>query len=284
MNDMKNSPVSEPALEAPYDLIMFDMDGTLLPLEVRDFLAPYYELLVAAADRDGLDAQRLRNAVNKGIFGMYDHPTSETNETAFWRVFYASYFDGNPVDQQQKDRFYRFFTDFYIHEFNKAGEGVEPNPAARRAIEALAAKGYPLYLTTMPMFPLSAIEWRMKWADAPIEPFCRVTTFDNSTAVKPHLAYYEENLALADVPANRILMVGNNTEDDMAAMQVGMDVFLVTDYLINQNEFEVSAVKHGSLEEFADWASGLPACTSTRALSWQDRADELRIGGAGALK
>lgn len=263
-----------------YDVIFFDMDGTLLPLEVRDFLQPYYVLLEEAAVREGLDASLLRDAVNKGIFSMYDHPTNETNETAFWRVFNAVYYEGQAPSEEQITRMHAFFDAFYKNDFQHAGKSCVPNPAARRAIETLVKKGYPLYLTTMPMFPFSAIEWRMKWADAPIEPFCRVTTFNNSTAVKPHLTYYEENIALAGVPPERILMVGNNTEDDMAALQAGTDVYLVTDYLINQNEFDIERVKHGSLEDFARWVESLPACTSTQALSWRERADELRLGEA----
>ena len=262
-----------------YDAIFFDMDGTLLPLEVRDFLGPYYELLQAASVRAGFDAVRMRDAVNQGIFVMYEHPEGETNESAFWRVFYDTYFEGRAPSAKEQERMTAFMQDFYLHDFAQAGQAAVPNPAAARATEALARKGYPLYLTTMPMFPHSAIEWRMKWAACDIGLFSRVTTFDNSTAVKPSLVYYWENLALAGVPAERILMVGNNTEDDMAARLVGMDVYLVTDYLINPNDFDVNSVKHGSLEEFAAWAEGLPECTSTTALGWRDRADALRAGG-----
>ena len=264
--------------QAPYDVIFFDMDGTLLPLEVKDFLLPYYELMQASCAREGWDSHHFREALNTGIFSMYDHPTSETNETAFWRVFFDELFGGDEPSQQQKDHLRHFFEEFYEHEFNKAGAGVVPNPASARALNTLVQKGYPLYLTTMPMFPYKAIEWRMKWANCDISLFDRVTTFDNSTAVKPHLAYYEENIALADVPPERILMVGNNTEDDLDCMKLDMDAYLVTDYLINDNFFDVDEVKHGSMEEFATWVESLPPCTSTHALGWRDRADELRIG------
>lgn len=265
---------------APYDAIFFDMDGTLLPLEVRDFLVPYYELLAIAAKRARFDAQLLQEGVNAGIMRMYDHPTDHTNEAAFWDAFFGVYFcDTDPTDIEKR-AMYAFLDDFYAHDFDKAGEAAVPHPAARRVLETLSAKGYPLYLTTMPMFPLSAIEWRMKWADAPIEVFERVTTFDNSTSVKPHLDYYRENIALADVPADRILMVGNNTMDDLVCMNLGMDAYLVTDYLINVNDFDIDTVKHGTLEEFAQWAETLPACTNDHARSWRDRADSLRGGNA----
>ncbi|MBQ9068852.1 MAG: HAD family hydrolase [Eggerthellaceae bacterium] len=265
-------------LECPYDAIFFDMDGTLLPIEVRDFLIPYYRLLEAASERRGWDPAKLRNAVNQGIFGMYDHPSNETNESAFWRVFYDQFLGGTSPTSDQQEEFRAFFDDFYRDDFQHAGDGVIPNPAAARALSVLNAKGYPLFLTTMPMFPYSAIEWRMQWAGCDIGLFERVTTFDNSTFTKPHLGYYEENLALADVDPSRVLMVGNNTEDDLNCLKAGMDAYLVTDYLIDPVGFDISTVKHGSLEEFASWAEGLPSCSSTHALGWRDRADALRLG------
>lgn len=271
---------TNPANQALYDVIFFDMDGTLLPIEVRDFLVPFYQLLEVASQRVGYDAAAMRVAVNDGIFGMYDHPETETNAAAFWRGFFSKLFDGNEPGDTERRRLCAFLDDFYAHDFNHAGEGVVPNPAAQRAIRTLYDKGYPLYLTTMPMFPLSAIKWRMKWAACDIGLFSRVTTFDNSTSVKPYAAYYQENIQLADVAPERILMVGNNTTDDLACLECGMDAYLVTDYLINHNDFDIETVKHGSLEEFADWTQGLPPCTSTHALSWRKRVDALRLDGS----
>lgn len=267
--------------EAPYDAVFFDMDGTLLPIEVRDFLVPYYQLLEVAGKRAGFDPGLLREAVNDGIFGMYDHPHTETNATAFWRVFLARYYGTSEPAAADVERMYRFLDDFYRYDFGHAGDGVVANPAARQAVTTLHEKGYPLYLTTMPMFPFDAIDWRMKWADAPIELFSRVTTYDNSTAVKPDVHYYRENLELADVDPTRVLMVGNNTTDDLSCLECGMDAYLVTDYLFNFNDFDVSTVKHGSLEDFARWVEDLPACTSRHALSWRERADRMRAGGDG---
>lgn len=266
------------APRAPYDVIFFDMDGTLLPIEVRDFLLPYYELLEIAALRKGYDAQRLRESVNAGIFSMYDHPTTETNATAFWRVFFANYYGDKGPSVEEQQAIYAFMDEFYRNDFDRAGKGVVPNPSAAQALATLHEKGYPLYLTTMPMFPYSAIEWRMKWAGCDISLFDRVTTFENSTSVKPHLEYYRENIALADVEPGRILMVGNNTSDDLACLQCGMDAYLVTDYLINQNEFDITTVRHGSLSDFAEWVEDLPPCTSIHALSWRDRADDMHAG------
>lgn len=105
----------------------------------------------------------------------------------------------------------------------------------------------------------------MRWAGVDPAAFSRITCYDNSTACKPHLDYYRENLQIAQVSPSRVLMVGNNTKEDLACLETGMDAYLVTDFLINPNEFDVATVKHGSLSDFADFAESLPACTSTVA-------------------
>lgn len=44
-------------------------------------------------------------------------------------------------------------------------------------------------------------------------------------------------------------MVGNDVSDDMVARDLGMQVFLLTDCLINKNEVDISQFPHGSFEE-----------------------------------
>ena len=43
-------------------------------------------------------------------------------------------------------------------------------------------------------------------------------------------------------------MIGNDTEDDMIAQTVGMQVFLLTDCLVNRKNKDVDAYPHGSLD------------------------------------
>ena len=91
-------------------------------------------------------------------------------------------------------------------------------------------------------------------------------------------AYYRENIDLAGVPAERVLMVGNDTGDDLSCLDLGMDAYLVTDHLINPDCFDIDTIKHGSLADFANWVEGLPDCTCRSAFAWRQRADVLRLG------
>ena len=44
-----------------------------------------------------------------------------------------------------------------------------------------------------------------------------------------------------------ILMVGNNTREDLAAMKLGLDAYLVTDWLLDPDGFDIESVKHGTM-------------------------------------
>ena len=55
-------------------------------------------------------------------------------------------------------------------------------------------------------------------------------------------------------------MVGNNTKEDLAALDLGVDGFLVTDCLLDPIGFDVESVKHGSLAEFLSFVENLPEC------------------------
>lgn len=55
-------------------------------------------------------------------------------------------------------------------------------------------------------------------------------------------------------------MVGNNTQEDLACMGLGLDAFLVTDCLLNPNNFNIQSVKHGSLKELLGFVEKLPEC------------------------
>ena len=113
----------------------------------------------------------------------------------------------------------------------------------------------------MPMFPRRAVEWRLSWAGIDASRFGRITSFENSTSVKPKLAYYAENVAACGLAGEDVLMVGNNTVEDLAIRGLGADAFLVTDHLLDPDEgFDLASVKHGTMEEFAAWAEALPAC------------------------
>ena len=237
--------------------VFFDLDGTLLPMDVDEFMKQYFTALGGYVARMGIAPDQFMAGMKRGITAMATNNSGHANAESFWPEFLAC------IDMPEgvtTDTLRAAINSFYENDFGTLGAAVKPNPAAARAINTLAAKGYPLVLATMPMFPRRAVEWRLTWAGVDPAAFARITTYENSTAVKPKPNYYAENLAAAGVDGRDVLMVGNNTKEDLAACQLGCEGFLVTDFLIDPIGFEVFSVRHGSLEKFANWVDSLPEC------------------------
>lgn len=237
----------------PYRAVFFDLDGTLLPMELEDFLGSYFSSIASFVAAHGLDATAFSAGLHAGIEAMGSHEDARTNHDAYWDAFFR-HADARAADWS------KLLAGYYEYDFNLIGKGVIPNPAAARAIETLFAKGYTLILTTMPMFPRRAVEHRLAWSGVDSSRFARLTSYENSTSVKPKLAYYAENLAACGLVGEDVLMVGNNTVEDVAATKLGTDVYLVTDHLLDTVNFDLSGVKHGSMDKFAAWTQTLPAC------------------------
>lgn len=256
--------------EKAYRALFFDLDGTLLLMDFDRFMGSYLKAIGAFVAKKGLPAEEFSQALNAGIKAMAAHNDGQTNAEAFWEAFFSI------VDGEETD-WIPMLDEFYETDFGKIGEGFTPAPAARQVIEVLRAKGYPLLLTTMPMFPLRAVEWRLEWADVDPSSFTRITHFENSTSVKPKLAYFAENLRAAGLEAGEVCMVGNNTKEDLACLELGMDAFLVTDNLLDPIGFDIETVRHGTLEELAAWAKALPVCANPASA-----VDSGRIEGAAS--
>lgn len=238
-----------------YRAIFFDLDGTLVPMELEEFLGGYYRALGNFVEARGYDREAFLAALNKGVVSMMKHPDGTRNDEAFWETFPT-------LVGSARSELEPLMLDFYEHDFGHVGDSVAPAQAAQRAVAALSAKGYPLALTTMPLFPQIAVEWRLRWAGVDPALFQRITTYENSTSTKPKLAYFAENVAAFGVRGSDVLMVGNNTVEDLVACGLGSDAFLVTNHMIDPIGLDLATVKHGTIDEFADWAEALPACAN----------------------
>lgn len=52
-------------------------------------------------------------------------------------------------------------------------------------------------------------------------------------------------------------MVGNDVREDMVAQQLGMQVFLLTDCIINKAGADISAYPHGGFDALAQYLKSL---------------------------
>ena len=236
-----------------YRAVFFDLDGTLLPMEIEEFLVVYFKAIGAFVAKHGLDPQAFTKALQAGTKAMMKHDGTITNAEAYWNTFYELIGESE-IDWQ------KLLMEFYNQEFAAIGKDVQANPAVKQALDILEAKGYTLLLTTMPMFPQVAVKARLRWAGLDPQDFEFLTTYENSTSVKPYEAYYAEALKRAGVTGEEVLMVGNHNREDGGATKVGCDIYFVTDHLIETEDgLDVSAHKHGTMADFAAFCEALPA-------------------------
>lgn len=219
--------------------VLFDLDGTLLPMDQEAFTTGYFKLLAKKLAPHGYEPKSLVDAIWAGTAAMVKNDGSCTNEQAFWKKLSAIYGSEKALADQL------LFEDFYANEFSAAQEICGFTPAAAETVRRLKACGVRVALATNPIFPRIATEQRIRWAGLAPEDFVLYTTYENSTFCKPNPDYYREVVRTLGVQPDECLMVGNDATEDLAAREAGMDVFLLTDCLINTKNRDISACPRG---------------------------------------
>ena len=234
----------------PIKMVLFDLDGTLLPMDMDEFTGGYFKLLAKKAAPYGYEPQSMVKAVWKGTAAMVKNDGSCRNEDAFWGDFASTY-----GEQALKDR--PMFDEFYMNEFQEAKQYCGYNPKASETVHWIIDRGLRIALATNPLFPALATESRIRWTGLEPEEFEFFTTYENIGFCKPNLDYYREVLRRANLSAEDCLMVGNDVGEDMVAADLGMEVFLLTDCLINKAEADINAYPHGGFDELKAYVGTL---------------------------
>ncbi|MEE1003000.1 MAG: HAD-IA family hydrolase [Acutalibacteraceae bacterium] len=223
--------------------ILFDLDGTLVPITQEDFSRVYFGLLIQKAKDMNIDTESMKKGLFGGVNAMVNNDGSALNENAFWQVFLS-------VTKADREATEPIFRDFYANEFKKVKSVMQPTEISKMLIKTLKDKGYRLILATNPLFPIEAVVERMSWVGLTADDFEYITTYENSSYCKPNPKYFADILEKLNLKAEDCLMVGNNTVEDMAAQKAGIKTFLVTDVLENEKNIDISTFENGSLEEF----------------------------------
>ncbi len=231
--------------------VLFDLDGTLLPMDQNRFLKGYFGLLTEKMVKSGYDAATFMKALLAGTDAMVANDGTKTNEALFWEVF-GSFYTKEALPPIS------LFDEFYEKDFprTRAFCGFDERP--KRIVRAVKDKGLLAVLATAPAFPAIATETRMGYVGLKPSDFVLYTTYENSTYCKPSEGYYREVLARIGRDPAECLMVGNDVTDDMEpATAVGMQVFLLTDYLINKNNADVSVYPNGGYDDLLQFIEAL---------------------------
>jgi len=226
--------------------ILFDLDGTLLPMDMEDFTNGYFKLLVSKLAEYGFEGKEFIKNIWIGIKHMVLNDGTRSNCDAFWAYMESVYGDRNDLAKTVCEG-------FYSNEFEGGKDYCGYNPEVKPLISDCKEKGYHVILATNPIFPDEATRKRVRWAGLDVKDFEGYTTYENCTSCKPNLEYYRSLIERFGLVPEECLMVGNDVDEDMVSEKLGFKVFLITDCMINKSNKDISVYPHGSFADLREY-------------------------------
>lgn len=232
-----------------FNTVLFDLDGTLLPINGEVFEAIYFKGL-SSYFLDKYEPKEFIKLIWTATKAMVLDTSSKTNEEAFMDALQALVNEDITWMQER-------FNQFYLNEFDQIKIAVTPNPSIQEAVKLLKEKGYRLIIATNPMFPKIAIEKRIEWTGCDRNDFEYVTSFEKNHYCKPQLKFYEEVLSDLDLDASQCLMVGNDINEDMIVSKLNMSTYLITNHVIQDTIIPDSVNYSGNYDDFYQFVKSL---------------------------
>ena len=198
------------------DCFFFDLDGTLLNISDEIFEKEYMKLLVKHFI-DLFTPEKFLNYFMTSVEALMQHNDYESYAI---ESFVAKF---SELSGMERDEAWRRLIEFYSNDFGQLQKYVVESPVSNSLIKSIQSKGKKILLATNPVFPEIATRQRVEWANLDYEnDFIFIPHITNSNAVKPDPQYYQNLMDIVNVPAEKILMVGNDFLYDGSASLVGI--------------------------------------------------------------
>lgn len=225
--------------------VCFDLDGTLLPLDIDKFCDLYFGMLAKKLEPYGYDPEKIIAEIIRGTKLMYRNDGSRTNEEVFWDNFVAVFGERARADIP-------VFEEFYQNEFDAVQKSCGFEPRAAEMVRACKALGLRVAVATNPFFPAVATRKRLSWSGVSPDEVEFFTTYENCRFSKPNPEYFRREVAeRLGLSPDECLMVGNDVDEDMAAAKAGMHVFLlVNEFLLNRKGADMTPYPQGDIDAF----------------------------------
>lgn len=224
--------------------VLFDLDGTLLQIEMEAFLKSYFKA-IADYCAEIAEPQVFIQKLLESTEYMLCNNGEKTNEKVFMQNFL-------PALGKDYNEVYPVLTRFYEEEFPKLKHFGQPAAKARQVVEEFVNKGWQIILATNPLFPRQAVLERMRWAEVDDLPWLHVTSYENCCSSKPNPLYYQEIVSKCKLEPEKCWMIGNDAHEDLVASKIGLKTYLVTDYLIPREDNKYQPHGQGSMAELWD--------------------------------
>ena len=199
--------------------ILFDLDGTLLDMSFDKFINNYFGLLLPFLSK------KIKGDIKRYVFESTDFMINKIDKRTNMEKFLSKF---SELSGTEKSIIYNSFIDFYTHEFPKLSFLGRPKPYAKETILKLKESGVGIVLATNAIFPLLAIEERLKWADLEATLFDLITHMENMHSAKPHKEYYLEIMKKLKVEPEEVIMIGDDIERDIIPARIlGIDSYQI---------------------------------------------------------
>ncbi|MGB8214682.1 MAG: DinB family protein [Anaerolineales bacterium] len=227
--------------------LMLDLDDTLLNTNMDAFVPAYFRALSSAL-ADLVAPEVVLPALMDGTQAMVlNLDPALTLQEVFDAHFFSKLAVERSILQERIDY-------FYDEVFPKLGSVTRPIPEAIRMVDWAFDQGMRVVIATNPLFPLKAIQHRLRWAGLPPEKysFALITSYETFHFTKEAVAYYPEILAQLGWPEDPAVMVGDDIEREVKPTQaVGLPLFWVRKN--GEISAEPAGIPQGPLEGLRGW-------------------------------
>jgi FMN phosphatase YigB (HAD superfamily) len=209
-------------IEKKIKALLLDLDDTLL-INDMDSFAPYYYKALVARVQGVCPPKAFMDALDMGTRAIFrNNGKGGTNAQVFHAEFFARL-------RCRPEELLPVIDDFYAHDFDALKRYTEVDPLARVLVELAFARHYQVAIATQPIFPLVAIQARLRWANVGVEdfPYDYVASYETCDACKPQTRYFLSILERLGRRPEECLMVGDSLEADMPAHRLGIKTFWV---------------------------------------------------------
>lgn len=224
--------------------LLFDLDDTLLENNMETFIPAYLSLLSQHMDQFAPRDEFVAHLLHSIQMMIENDDPEQTLERVFAEDFYSAV---GVLEEELRPH----LMDFYASVFPSLEELTKPRPEALEIIQTVMDQGLEIVIATNPLFPMTAIQQRLDWAQIPAKDFeyTLITSYEQFHFAKPKIAYYAEILGRLGRDPHEAVMIGNDPKADLEpAAALGIPVFHVN------HELE-GVYPGGELGSVLDWVA-----------------------------
>jgi len=232
------------------EVFLFDLDGTLLNIEVDEFLKYYFGALSEKFSDLCDSKEEFIGLLTASTEKMIRNDGSRSNQEAFMDDFMEKL---NVEEEDEAQKIKGRFDNFYQTDFRELAKYFKlDKETPAEIIKYLKSKGKKLVLATNPLFPVEAVEARLEWVNIDPTDFALITNYENMSYAKPNPEYYQEILEKIEESPDNCLMIGNDLKEDAIASRLGIETMIVEDKLIEREDSSFDIAWQGTLKELKE--------------------------------